>query len=343
MTISQPKVLVIAGIRESWSANERQKQAATMNGVEAWVYAFNGDYKGENSVTPEDIAQYDIIIGNTNYIRQTKHAEKLFKLINSRPAHTKWITLIEGCASDYLIPAPFIKQIFDSSDLVNCINIHSLPLLKALTRTRVEYIGIPYPVDEIMKLRVPIEKRNKSAFCCGLLLKRWNDYHVAKQLGLMYYGYERGFSRKLKYAVKNWREHRSVFNQNKAFDTVRNIYNDPNLQIRKIAAQNDYFSHNANAYLWVNLDDRYTWGRYVLDAAALGIPIISTFSTGHAQELFPLTTLNNEYCIDEAVELGKRLVDDYDFYKAVSEYPADKMEHLKPDVMREKLITALEL
>lgn len=343
MAISDPKVLVIAGIRERWSAKERQQQAATMNGVESWVYAFNGDYIGENSVTSDDIARYDIVIGNTNYIRQAKHAEKLLTLINNRPTHTKWITLIEGCASDYLIPSPYIKTIFDSSDMVNCINRHSLPFLQSLTSTKVEYIGIPYPVDEIVKLRIPIEKRNKSIFCCGLLLKRWNDYHVAKQLGLSYYGYERGFSRKLKYIAKNWSEHRSIFNQNKAFDTVRHIYNDPNLQIRKIASQNDYFSDNANAYMWLNLDDRYTWGRYVLDAAALGIPIISTDSTGHAAELFPLTTLNNEYNIEKAVELGKKLIEDFDFYKAVADYPFGKMEHLRPVMMRTKLLQSIGL
>lgn len=47
MALSQPKVLVISGIRERWKSSERRNDAATMNGVEAWVYAMNGDYIGE--------------------------------------------------------------------------------------------------------------------------------------------------------------------------------------------------------------------------------------------------------------------------------------------------------
>ena len=103
----------------------------------------------------------------------------------------------------------------------------------------------------------------------------------------------------------------------------------------------NYFKENRDSYIWLNLDDRFTWGRYVLDAAALQIPIITTESTGHADELFPYTCLEHEYDIDKAIELGRRLVDDKEFYHKVTSYPIGKMEHLKPEVMKNKLLTAL--
>lgn len=343
MTLSQPKVLVISGVREQWKSVERKKNASIMNGVEAWVYAMDGDYIGENKVTARDIAQYDIIICNTNDVYSQKRAEKLLRFCESRPSHTYWVSLIEGSASDYLVPSRQVCDLFQSSSLVNCINRHSLPFFRALSTTPTEYIGIPYPLDDILQLRVPLEKREKKIFCCGYLLKRWNDYFVAKNIGAPYYGYERGFSRKLRFLIKNWKNHRAIFNNKKTFDTIRDIYRDPQLEVRSVAALNDYFAHNAHAWMWVNLDERYTWGRYVLDAAALGIPIITTPSTGHATELFPYTTVDTPYSLDTAIAIGKSLLDDGDFYKTVAEYPLDKMDYLRPENMKKRLLSLLNI
>lgn len=343
MALSEPKVLVISGIRERWKASERHNDAATMNGVEAWVYAMNGDYIGENTITEKDITRYDIVICNTNEVYTPRRVEKLLRLCESRPSHTQWVTLIEGSASDYLIPSQKVRNLLQSSSLINCINRHSVPLFRALSSTPTEYIGIPYPLDEIVRYRVPIEQRIKKVLCCGLLLKRWNDYYAAKSTGLAYYGYERGFSRKLRYMVKNWQTHRAVFNNKKAFQTIDAIYQDPQLEIRKLSSLHDYFSHNAYAWLWINLDDRYTWGRYVLDAAALGIPIISTPSTGHAPELFPLTMVDTPFSLDKATELAKTLVNDREFYQTVADYPLAKMDYLRPENMKNTLLSYLNI
>ena len=343
MALSHPKVLVISGVREQWKSDDRKKHASIMNGVEAWVYAMNGDYIGENKVTAEDIAQYDIIICNTNDVYSHKRAEKLLRLSESRPPRTYWVSLIEGSASDYLVPSRLVCDLFQSSSLINCINRHSLPFFRALSTTTTEYIGIPYPLDDILRLRVPIEQRLKKIFCCGYLLKRWNDYFVAKNIGISYYGYERGFSRKLRFLIKNWKNHRAIFNNKKSFETIQNIYRDPQLEVRSVAALNDYFAHNAHAWMWVNLDERYTWGRYVLDAAALGIPIITTPSTGHATELFPSTTVDTPYSLDTAIAIGKSLLHDGDFYKTVTEYPLDKMDYLRPENMKNRLLSLLNI
>ncbi|MFN9340172.1 MAG: hypothetical protein ACK6BZ_11850, partial [Candidatus Kapaibacterium sp.] len=138
MALSQPKVLVISGIRERWKSSERRNDAATMNGVEAWVYAMNGDYIGENTITEKDIARYDIVICNTNEVYTPRRVEKLLRLCESRPTHTQWVTLIEGSASDYLVPSHKVRKLLQSSSLVNCINRHSVPLFRALSSTPTE-------------------------------------------------------------------------------------------------------------------------------------------------------------------------------------------------------------
>jgi hypothetical protein len=148
------RVVLLSSNRGRWSA--KGQNHTTENGVEAWVYAFEGDYIGYDEVTPKDIQQYDLVIANTNHIG-INYLPKILSLAEAQPKSVKWVSLIEGSATDYLKPMPFIRRVLDASDFVNVINRHTLSFFQALTSTPCEYIGIPYPIDTIIKLRVPIE------------------------------------------------------------------------------------------------------------------------------------------------------------------------------------------
>lgn len=335
----QPRVALIGYNSGKWSSQEHAHNIPTDTGVEAWVHAFNGDYIHYARATPADIQKYDIIIANTDFV-VINWLPKLIELSQARPASAKWVCLMEGSGGDYIKPHPHVRAALDTADLVNCINEYALPLIRRLTKTRTEYIGLPYPVDGVGQYVVPIEKRERETFICPLLYKRWTDYLVAKEIGLPYYGYVTHITRKPKLFLENLRRHGSL-SPHKYLNAVKRIYNDSALDIRREVGLNESFGLNNAAALWINLDDRYTWGRYVLDAAALQIPIISTRSTGHAPHLFPHTTLADEFQLDEAVAIGKRLVQDADFYKEVAAYPVGKMEQLKAEPMKKKLLTAL--
>lgn len=330
------RVVLLAANHGRWTA----KGAApnTENGVEAWIYAFEGDYISYDEVRPKDIQQYDIVIANTNHV-EINYLLKIAALAETRPPSVKWVSLIEGSATDYLSPSADIRRVLDASDFVNVINKHTVSFFQAMTSTTCEYIGIPYPVDNVVKLRVPIEKRHR-VFICPMLHKRWNDYFVAKHLGLEYYGYEKRISRRFNTIKENLIVHRS-FNATKYFELVKKAYADKSLRVYQDVSIHQYLVDNAAALLWINLDDRFTWGRYVIDAAALQVPIITTSSTGHAEDFFPHTTLKHEFQIKEAIELGKRLINDPDFYKMVAEVPEEKLEKLKYKPMKEKLLSYL--
>lgn len=333
-------VLVLGGNSGRWNYKDSLHIGNYMNGIESWVYAFKGDYICSLEASSKDISKYDIIIANSNY--NNKFFSHLIKLQKTRPSKTKWVTLLEGNASDYFKVSPLLSELFDNSDLINIINKFTLPFFQKLTTAKVEFIGIPYPVDSISKMSLPIEKRDKTIFLCPWLLSRQTEYLVAKEIGLNCYGYEKRISRKLKNIVSNFRNYGSN-SPNHNFNKVQKIYNDQKLKVLKEVNLSDYFEVNRKSLLWLNLDDRFTWGRYVLDAAALQIPIITTKSTGHADELFPFTYLENEFELDKAIELGKRLVEDKEFYQKVATYPIGKMEHLKPEAMKAKLLKALDL
>ncbi|MES2764643.1 MAG: hypothetical protein V4642_02150 [Bacteroidota bacterium] len=340
MMNSAPKVLVLGGNIGRWKAAERLHEKDVTNGVESWVYAFSADYIRGAEVTLEEINQYDIVIANANSDKQTR--ENLQKFSAERASTVRWVTLIEGSGSDYITPHIDFRQIFDNSDLINCINIHSLDLLRLMTKTRVEYIGIPYPVDGISQFTIPFEKRRRESYITPFLLKRWNDYFVARELGIPYYGFEKTIRRTLKTVATDFlKHHETDFDKKRELKKAAKLYNDPSLQILPSSGLKEFFLRNAGAFLWLNLDDRYTWGRFVIDAAALKIPIITTVSTGHAAGLYPETTLENEFQLDKAIEIGKRLINDEEFYRHVANYPEGRMEHLKPEAMVKRLLECL--
>ncbi len=332
---SDPRVLVLGENTGFWSSKDRQALKNTMNGVEAWVFAFNGDYLGYNVAKEKEIANYDIIIANTKKVSLPKY----LRLRDKLPVNSKWVALMEGSGSDYITPQLLVKQAFDAADVVNCINRYSLPLLRAITTSRVEYLGIPYPAEGIRKFAVPVDLRKNEVFICPSLLSRWNDYFVAKKLGLKYYGSELLLTRKFKMLFENYMNYGTLINKTKFFDKVDAIYQDPDLHKIPIKKLEDVFKTTGNSLLWVNLDDRYTWGRNVLDAAALQIPIITTRSTGHAEDFFQDTMVVDEFDLESAVNIGRRLIDDREFYFSVSQIPIEKFDHLSHENMKNKLLS----
>jgi hypothetical protein len=331
----EPRVLLLSGNPGSWHAKDRLHEAATMNSTEAWVFAFGGSYMNIEEATPRDVAAFDIIIGNTD-----KPHNKLLRLAESRPVSTKWVTLLEGSATDYLRPLPHIQRILDASNLVNVINKHSTGLFRMMTKTRVEYIGIPYPAAEIRKLATPIADRSKGVYLCPLLTLRWSEVFVARKLGLPYYGYEHRLSRRLKTIGKHLRKHGSLDPQH-LIDKAKELYSEPTLDVSRERTLPDHMHTNGQALLWLNFDPRYTWGRNVLDAAALGVPVIATRSTGHAEDFFPQILLETPFELEKAYGYAKRLIEDKEYYKEVATIPIERFEHLRPEAMKEKLLRSL--
>jgi hypothetical protein len=334
----EPRVVVSGGKPGRWSAAGKTVDESLCSGVQSWVYAFNGDYIGHQDITAHDLGHYDIVIMNTNH-----PLLPLVRLAQDRPTSVKWVNLIEGSADEYFVPQHHLKALMGMSDLVNVINRHSLPLFRTLTKGKVEYIGMPYPVEGVKKFVTPIEKRNKRVFLCAHLLRRWNDYLAAKEIGMACYGYELDKSLEGKLLLSELLNTGSFsWDRDANIKKAKTVYNDNFLDIHKFTKDlKRYFIENSDSYFWMNLDNRYTWARFVLDAAALCIPVISTASTYHSEIFFPQTTVAHAMDMERAIEIGKRLIGDRDFYEHVAMYPADKMDSLKAEPMKLALLGAL--
>ncbi len=338
---AQPRTLVVGGNLGRWSADHHPHDAAHVSGIEAWVYATDGHYVDHTQLCERDFRENDLIILNTNHIDDAAHLQKLLRLCTTRPSSTKVVCLLEGDMRDYLKPREHLRELLNSSDLVNCINHHATAALRLITTTPVEYIGIPYPVDGVRAFRVSKSERAKRVHLCPFLLTRWTEYHIAKEIGLPSSGYERVLTRRLRSVKENFRKHGSLLNKRTLLERAARVYNDPHLQIHDECWFADYYQQSASAFFWLNLDDRYTWGRHVLDAASLAVPCISTRSTGHMEILFPDCTLETPFDVDKAVALGRRLIDDEAFYDHVVAKADLALDRYQPHAVRALLFQHL--
>lgn len=324
-----PRVGIFGGSvwhKPRWTYAERsQEDKNTANGVDALAFAFNGEFIDYPEVQLSDLKRFDIIFGNANRVPRSYLKKQQF-LLDNRPSSVKWISIIEGDANEYLAPDPEYKKVLDSADLVNVINSHSVPFFRRLTTTPITTIGLPYPIEGASSYFTPYEKRRREICLCPILLKRSNDVLAARDMGLPYYGFSQVMLRRLNRVVSNWKNFGSITDKNITKKNTEKTYNDPDLTIYLEKSISEYFRFNGAAYMWMNLDNRYTWGRYVLDAAALRMPIITTESTVHGISLFPDTTVRDHFDIDKAVEIGKRLIEDAGFYRDVAESAYNKLQ-----------------
>lgn len=334
-----PKTLVIGGNNGRWSYSDKPQFGTVCNGIEAFVFAFKADYIGWKYLKEEDVSQYELIIANLNYLRQEylKHAE----ILKKHNFSAKWVVLVEGDVYDYLAINESFRFILNNADFVNVINKHTESYFQAQTKKPCQYIGIPYPLEGIQKFTVPIEERNEQILLCSDPKKRNTDYLAASQLGLPLFGFTEIYSRNIQGITKNFKDNSSFFDKYIGVKQVQEFFTSPSIVVEQTVDLTQIFNKIASKKLWMNLDSRYTWGRYILDAATLGMPIISTESTGHASVLFPETTIPNAFMIDTAVDIGNKLLSDKGFYSAVSSYATEQLKNYGLEDIPNKLLTSI--
>ncbi|MFM8472451.1 MAG: glycosyltransferase [Candidatus Kapaibacterium sp.] len=339
---SHPQVLVVGGNAGTWDASERAHESSVTSGIEAWVFATGGRYVCGRDVTPDIIARHDIVIMNLNAIAEPEQLSSVRRLAENRPDHVHWMTLLEGDMKWYLKPLPHLRELFNASTFVNCINIHAHDFIRSLTTSPVHTLGIPYPAAGVRACATPRERRTRSVHICPFLRSRWNDYAVAKELDAPIRGFERRQSLKWKTLASNYRTTGSALDRDANRKYVQSIFHSPPVDIAYEMWFAEYYRHASASKLWLNLDDRFTWGRFVLDAAALGVPVISTASTGHAPRLFPELTVQTPFDIAEATRMAQRVLEDDAFSARVCEHAWEQLQEYAPKNMREKLWTILE-
>ncbi len=87
----------------------------------------------------------------------------------------------------------------------------------------------------------------------------------------------------------------------------------------------DYMEKTKKNYLVLDLDNTWTLGRVVRDAAAVGSPCIG-LNSGSQASLFPDLVCRDIIDTDKAIELGAKLIEDKSFYRGVQRKAFEKLE-----------------
>lgn len=330
-----PKTLVCANNSGSWNWLDRAGDEKTMNGIESWVYAFRGRYKHASMLAPKDLEENDLVILNLDYPLLAHYSSVLEKCGDAR---ARVVGLFEASLDRVHPFRTQWSQVADQCDLVVAINEFGLDYLSGMTSSPVALVGLPYPVDGMRELAIPKDERERALLLCGWLLDRSTDYDAVKGLGLPVVGYERTFKRTFRRALQ-----RRAADRNRWVVRAREVYNDPGLEVRLQTGLAEYFRYVRKLFVWVNLDARYTWARYVLDAAALGIPIITTENTWQGPRLFPDLVVQSPYDVKGAEALARRLTEDADFYESVVVQASAQLDWYRPEATVQRLYEALNL
>lgn len=328
------RALVSTNQRTSWHSRDRPRDAAFVNGVEAWVYAMRGEFRGVHQLTRATFREFDLVMVNLDFMC----IDQLDRVVPPKSERSATVVaLFEGELAWLRTYWPEWRRVADRCDLVIAINRYGVSTLEELTSTPVSYIGIPYPVDGVRGYSVPIEQRTREILLCAHLLERTPlDYLAAHTLGIPMYGHVNSFKR----TIPNMLRHRSLDGR-MYIKRARGLYNDAALTVAPQVSLNDFLARGARSLLWMNLETRYTWGRYVIDAAALGIPIVTTRETGHGPVLFPDLTVDSPYDVAAARVLAARLLEDDAFYRSTIEHAWNNIDWYRPERAVERLTAAL--
>lgn len=324
---------VYGGLPGTWHWSQRANEEESCNGVEAWVYALRGEYRHWSLLRAEDLSGCDLIILNMNQ-EALPHYRGVLGAAANRTA--KIVGLYEGELALMHDSWKQWKEVADMCDIVIGINAHGIGFLQSITSVPVHYVGIPYPADGVRKYHIPPENRRREIFLCAFLLARPLNYLAARQMGLPMVGYERTFFRRIRELIR----HRSL-DKLRYVRRAQELYNDSLLTVLPEENLQGFFRRASQSLIWMNLDPRYTWGRYVLDAAALGIPIITTNETGHATHLFPDTVVETPFDIEGAGLMARRLLDEPHFYAGVVARAWRGLDWYRPESTLARLDEAL--
>jgi len=92
------------------------------------------------------------------------------------------------------------------------------------------------------------------------------------------------------------------------------------------------------AYLAIHLDTLYTYGRFPLDMAALGIPTIGSNRNHTNKILWPQLTVDPIRDIPLAQKLALRLINEKDFYLSQVESARAALPQFSSDIAKNRLL-----
>jgi hypothetical protein len=286
------------------------------NECRSWAYTFSGDVRCGRTINDYGVFdQYQIVL-----IELTAN---MIDVCIELKKQTKCFVI--GVPESEIVPLwPLAtlkkyKEMLDMCDLVGVINEKALEPLRALTSSKVEFVGLPYPLAWAKQQIKDVKKNN---------LIELGNMNVG--VGVPY-----------NILVFNKLDCNGIFyfNPGPERNIIHSLTNN-RLKCLQPKGYQDYFREHIFSFCGLHMDIRHTVGRFGLDCAASNTPLVGTHYSQSQGHLFPEISVNH-WEIEKAVSLVKRLYFDSAFYDHIVEYANEKIKDFDIDVTRERLLNYL--
>jgi len=186
------------------------------------------------------------------------------------------------------------------------------------------WLGVPFPVEEVQRYSVPIEQR-EHVWGMGSNLNSHNtigSLFVAKAAGV-----------------------KRVWMQEFAIDQLDRFCGELGLELvekHRSLPWVKFLERYRRCWGGICLTNEFTWGRYALDFAALGMPVVGSVRQFAQRILFPTLSFEPYLEADKAVAAVKRLEKDLNYYKEITEYARHQLNIFDMDSARRRMQCLLE-
>ncbi len=281
---------------------------------------------------PEILSDYDIVI-----IELTPKTHLLPRFIKRHTPSVFCLGLVEGRVEYVVRSNEEMEGLFEFCRIVNDVDMlgvlveRTVPYYRLYARLpeRVQWIGIPYPNDLTDEHRQPAASERDLILELGSVMDRNGvaNLLVLRELqrrfqtlqGRVYYYMER----------------------------ERQIAEGLGIRadFRKPRRWRDYYKDHLSSFALLCMDDRRTWGRYVLDCAAARMPFVGS-ELSHCGEHVGILTCD-PFDTDRAIEylsalIEERLAGSSEFYDSITARQYEALQDYGTENSLRRFCAALE-
>lgn len=297
--------------------------------IEAWSYLLDADHflgtEGDLK-TWKRLNQYDVIL-----INQNTSLYELTWLVKKNCPSPFLVAIADGCVRDM---AKFNSKTLNNMiraaracDLYGTLVDWSVPNYKLITHKPVRWIGVPFFAEFFSSHRVNIIEKNKTRLTIGLQNSLCNTRNGLLSL----------------LVAKSVNPARILLPcRDPGWEKTIELLDIQGVEFYLYADWPEFIKRYRNAHFCVHLDTLYTFGRFPLDMAAMGIPVIGSNRNETNKILWPDLTIDPVKDIEKAKGLAKRLTEDKDFYTAQVEAGMNNLAWYSPQITRRRLLEAIK-
>jgi glycosyltransferase involved in cell wall biosynthesis len=330
------KIALISGNRGRWHTSDPNADFRNDHGVETWIHVLGGHFFGSPSEkelpTAAELASFDLIISNS----EMRLIPGLAKLSRERRAGQLWVTLIEGAYWEWFDLSGAQAELLRNSDVIGVINRSTTEFFDAIAPGKAHWIGVPVPLDFIESFAKPYPGDREG------VLAMMRIYRAPTILAAQ------GLSEpavclvpKLSRTFKNWRKYGS---KDRRFFAAKLEKVFPETEFRLEVDQAEFIPELAKFRAAVSLDLRRAWGRNVLEAIAVGTPVVSSGSVEHAQELCPQWMVADELQVEAARSILREILANPARTASELSFAQEKLrERYSPEAAKARLAAALKM